>query len=393
MAASPDPIARLDMSRTRQPIGQARHAPGAVYSSAEMLAREKRNIFEKDWLFVAREEELPNPGDYRAIDVLGEPVLVVRDTDGELRAFLNMCLHRGVQVATGAGNARRFTCPYHAWTYDTSGRLIGAAYMDDIACFNKAEARLKSVALKRWMGNVMICLDANPPPFDDFIKPFVPAAQFAHLDECAVIGSGVMQLQCNWKFAVENVMDIYHVGVVHRSSIGRTFSVDRGKGGAEDQDSSEMTALKLDDRGGMALRYHQQAATRDGNSLFGKLPWLTAEDEKKGTSGMFYLPPNFLLFAAPDVIRMLIPWPTSESTTDLHMRMLQPRERLNDPQLAEKSKIYMDYSRSVLSEDAGILQMLQKASATKRYEPGCISRLEAAVHHTVNHLVARSLAD
>jgi choline monooxygenase len=370
-------VAGINLDETLRDVSSARHAPGLVYCSADMLALEKRNIFERDWLFVAREEELPNPGDYLTLDILGEPIIVSRDQSGKLSAFANSCLHRGVAVAQGKGNAARFTCPYHAWTYDTSGKLIGAPMMDEVACFNKATARLKPLGLRVWKGNVMVTLNPKPVDFDSFIAPFEPAAEFSHIEDCVLATSFVVPLPCNWKFAVENVMDIYHVGVVHVKSIGQTMRMSDG--------------IRLQENGGMSLRYSQASASGSQEPPFDRLPWFTDEDEELGTSAMFYLPPNFQIFAAPDIIRTLTPWPTSPTTCDLIVRLLVPKERANDLQLTEKIQVYADRSLAVLSEDMTIVGSLQHAAESNIYEPGAACKLEVAVLHAINHLVSRSL--
>src|SRR5262249_12042695 len=101
------------LEETRRPVNSARHVPGFVYTSPEIFALKKEKIFLKDWLCVGRTEEIENPGDYLTLHVLDEPVLLTRGADGTVNAFSNICLHRGVEVATGTGNRRTFTCPFH----------------------------------------------------------------------------------------------------------------------------------------------------------------------------------------------------------------------------------------------------------------------------------------
>jgi Rieske 2Fe-2S family protein len=373
-------VAGINLDETLRDVSSARHAPGLVYCSADMLALEKRNIFERDWLFVAREEELPNPGDYLTLDILGEPIIVSRDQSGKLSAFANSCLHRGVAVAQGKGNAARFTCPYHAWTYDTSGKLIGAPMMDEVACFNKATARLKPLGLRVWKGNVMVTLNPKPVDFDSFIAPFEPAAEFSRPELCSIAHTMMIKFPCNWKMCVENVLDLYHVGTVHGASLGRAFNLDWGGSG-----------LRLAERGSVLVQFNQGYPTHDGESRFGRLPWLTPEIEQLGVAGQFYLEPNFLISAAPDMLRLLSFWPTSPSTTDLMIRMLIPTERTADPELAEKIKVYSDYAASVFAEDTGIMGSLQKAAASGLYEPGSFARMESPVHHVMSYLLSRGL--
>jgi phenylpropionate dioxygenase-like ring-hydroxylating dioxygenase large terminal subunit len=103
-----------------------RHAPGLIYTSEEIFQQEKDQIFMKDWLLVGREEELERAGDYMAMEIMGERIFICRDQSGHLKALSNICLHRGVELVRGSGNKRVFSCPFHGWTYDLHGKLIGA---------------------------------------------------------------------------------------------------------------------------------------------------------------------------------------------------------------------------------------------------------------------------
>ena len=113
----------------RRPLDEASLAPGFLYRATVVYAREVERLFMKNWLFVGREEELARPGDYLTHRIAGEPIVVARAAEGTLHAYYNMCVHRGVEVAQGCGNAKVFKCPYHGWTYDLAGRLTGAGYM------------------------------------------------------------------------------------------------------------------------------------------------------------------------------------------------------------------------------------------------------------------------
>lgn len=135
----------VEIAKARQPLTRATHLPSYIYTSEEIFELEKEKIFAKDWLAVARVEEIEQPGDYMTFDIVGEPIIVSRNNEGTVRAYYNICAHRGVEVAAGNGNLRNFQCPYHAWTYDLDGRLLGAAYMDDVEDFDFDEYRLRPV--------------------------------------------------------------------------------------------------------------------------------------------------------------------------------------------------------------------------------------------------------
>jgi Rieske 2Fe-2S family protein len=137
---------------TRAPVTRARHAPGYVYASPEVFELEKEHIFLKDWLCMGRSEELPGIGDYATFRVLDEPIVIARGEDGALHAYSNICRHRGAEVASGAGNTRQFSCPYHGWSYDLAGRLTGAHYMAEAKDFDPAQCRLRPLKIGEWAG-------------------------------------------------------------------------------------------------------------------------------------------------------------------------------------------------------------------------------------------------
>ena len=134
------------------PTDRSRHVPGYIYSSPRIYELEKRNVFMKDWLCVARVEEVANPGDYMTFHIVDEPIIVSRDARGELHAFANMCRHRGVEVATGNGNTSEFSCPYHGWLYDLTGKLVGAPYMKEAEGFDPRDCALRPLRADVWAG-------------------------------------------------------------------------------------------------------------------------------------------------------------------------------------------------------------------------------------------------
>src|SRR5215212_4021720 len=142
---APDSIEEL--KPTRASLKEARHPPAYYYTSPEIFELEKRKLFYKDWLIVGREEEWPNPGDYRAFELVDEPVVVCRNQAGELKAFANVCRHRGVAVAVGAGNAKEFLCPYHAWVYDLDGALVSPSRPRGIRIQSEETRRLPPIRL------------------------------------------------------------------------------------------------------------------------------------------------------------------------------------------------------------------------------------------------------
>ena len=123
-----EPVSEL-IESVSQPFDRARSMPPGVYRSPEFLERELCDIFAREWICVGRASALPNPGDYLTYELAGQPIFVIRDRDGRLRAMSNVCLHRMSTLLEGAGNRRVIVCPYHAWSYNLDGTLRGAPAM------------------------------------------------------------------------------------------------------------------------------------------------------------------------------------------------------------------------------------------------------------------------
>jgi len=374
------PVIGAGLDRLRAPIGRAWHAPGYVYSSPEMLAREKENLFMKDWLFVAREEELEKPGDFMTLRILDEPVLLTRAADGTLNAFANVCLHRGVEVASGQGHTKEFMCPYHGWLYGLDGRLVGAPYMKEAEGFDPKSCRLPQLKIDSWAGNVFISFDPNAPPLGQFLETFVADVGFLKPEKCRLANKIALELPCNWKFAVENLMDFYHVGVLHGNSFGAFFSWREEN-------------VKLHDKGGVFIKYTSAAPTPEGKTLFRLLPWFEAIGEGHRHGSMAYCAPNLHLFGRPDVVRPIAIWPTGPDSCRMMIYHLFPTEWHTEPYFKEKCKVYRDYQIKVLEEDRSMLVSMQSAMTSRTYRPGPLSHLEAAIHNTVNYLVEKAVGD
>lgn len=156
------PVAEL-LEAARRPMEDAKAMPPSVYTSPDFLRMELESIFGKEWICVGRASGLANPGDYTTFDLAGQPVVVLRDREGMLRAFSNVCLHRMSTIVEGSGNKRVLVCPYHAWTYGLDGKLRGAPYMAETTGFCKENYALPTIRCEEWLGWIYITLDKDRP--------------------------------------------------------------------------------------------------------------------------------------------------------------------------------------------------------------------------------------
>ena len=358
----------------RAALEKASHAPGAIYASPEIFRREVAEYFMRDWLYIGRVEELPHPGDYIALRIVEQPILIARDKDGELHACYNMCVHRGVEVAYGSGNTRSFKCPYHGWVYDHAGRLTGAAYMRESEGFDVSACRMKPVSLDVWRGNIFICLDTDARPLSEFIADFEQDFACLGMEKCRLGNKITIEVDCNWKFVHENLMDFYHVGVLHAKTFGAKF--------AWTPDN-----VKLRPNSGLSIFYDAGPPTPGAEPLLGKMPWL--EDKPVSFACTGFMAPNFTIFGRIDCVRPMIAWPLSESRTQLVIYHLFPESFFDRPDMEEKLEVYRDYQVTVLEEDRTMIESMQKAMSSPHYRPGRMSIMEKPLHNFLKGYLER----
>jgi Rieske 2Fe-2S family protein len=198
--------------------------PGAFYIDEAVFEAEQRAIFSSLWVCTARTSDLAAPGSFQTFDVGGESVIVNRDQDGRLHAFLNVCRHRGSRIcADAAGRVRRtFQCPYHAWSYTLEGRLAGAPNMASMPDLDPTEFSLIKVCLREWLGYAWICMAPQPPSFEESVKRQVTErfGEAETIDRYTLDGLAVgrrieYDVKANWKLIVENFMECYHCSTLH----------------------------------------------------------------------------------------------------------------------------------------------------------------------------------
>jgi len=201
-------------------LSGSHHAlPSVAYASDEMMALERECIFGRGWVVVAHVSELENAGDYTTFDLAGHPVVAVRGRDGVLRAFSNVCVHRSSVVAQGKGTCTVFRCPYHAWTYDLTGKLMGAPYMEKDAIKGLG---LKVLRLETWHGFVFVNLDDEAGALADDLANLDERAAAYRMADLQVVRTQDIEIACNWKILVENFCESYHVFCVHKETLEDT---------------------------------------------------------------------------------------------------------------------------------------------------------------------------
>ena len=212
------------MTSTQLPESLISTLPGRYYTDPQVFALEQAKIFEDMWFCAVRGSDIAKPGDYRTVQVGTESLIISRSRRGEVRAFFNVCRHRGAQICTDeAGSVKRaFQCPYHAWTYDLDGHLIAAPNLTRMPDVDRVGYGLRQVQVREWLGYVWVCLADEPPSFESTVLQEIVdrLGEVENLDhyDLASLAVGrriVYDVAANWKLIVENFMECYPCATIH----------------------------------------------------------------------------------------------------------------------------------------------------------------------------------
>jgi carnitine monooxygenase subunit len=192
--------------------------PFAWYSDEETLRRERSRIFARTWQYAGRAGQVAEPGSFLATDAGGIPIVVTRDATGELRAFLNVCRHRGAVLLEGCGRRNTIQCHYHAWTYDLDGSLRNAPRSDREPAFDRADWSLLPASVGTWGPFLFVNPDPEAVALEDWLGELPSIlARDIDIDELVFHSRVEFSLEANWKIVAENFLECYHCPTAHPS--------------------------------------------------------------------------------------------------------------------------------------------------------------------------------
>lgn len=360
----------------RLPPLEATTLPAWCYTARQFYEREVERIFGTAWNFLAREDEIPNPGDYMTFELCGEPILVLRDKVGTLRAFANTCRHRGTKLLEGTGNCRVISCPYHGWAYALSGELIGAPGMEQTLAFDKNDYGLVLLRLESWAGFLFVNLDRKAGPLKEYLGDLPDRLASHDAADMVCVRRRNYDVACNWKIYIENAMEEYHTPTVHRLSIGKQVTEsERGRG---EWQGMHMPATKT-----IAL------LAEDLASAFPPIPTLDAK-AAQGTYFIMIYPCTFLA-ATQDCLWWLQEFPQGPDRTKVAIGSCFPRATVARSDFTEKvEKYYRRWDKS-LPEDNAISERQQAGVHSSFCSPGRLSFHEPIVRDIANWVLDRVL--
>ncbi len=349
--------------------------PKASYVGDDVFAEECEQVFLTDWFCAGREEAIPEIGDYLTVEVGGESVLVVRDRDGGLGAFYNLCRHRGTrlvparpcQPSPSAGPSGSFhaaiRCPYHAWTYALDGTLRAAPFLPEARRHGETLS-LHGAEVATWGGFVFVRLEPGPggeegPPLEAAVSGVAHRLANYPLEELRTGARLVYEVAANWKVVLENYNECYHCGPVHPELCELVPAFRRGGDG-------------LDWEAGIPHREGSYTFSTTGTTTRRPLPGLS-EEERRRHKGELVLP-NLMVSLSADHVAAFTVWPRAAGRTSISCDFLfHPSEMEQDSFDPSDAVEFWDV---VNRQDWAICEQVQDGMSSRRFSVGYLAPME-----------------
>ncbi len=343
----------------------ARTLPGEYYTSAEIFAEEAERLFAREWICVGRTDRLAEPGNFFVRTIAGESLIFLRDRGGTLRAFFNLCRHRGTRLCSQESGqfSETIQCQYHAWTYATDGRLIGAPHMNEVAGFDKLDYPLHQAALAEWEGFLFVNLARDPQPFETTHAPLIGRFSRFGLPSLKAGHRVSYDVPANWKLIFQNYNECLHCPVIHPELSARMPY----QSGANDLTEGPFIG------GYMVISEPAMSVTMSGAACGLLLAEFPAEAGRRAYYYSFQ--PNMLLSIQPDYVNYYTLWPVSPSRTVVDSEWLFNPASFGRGDFNPQDAI--DFWDVTNRQDWRITGESQLGIASRRYSPGPYSARES----------------
>jgi Rieske 2Fe-2S family protein len=379
--AVPVPLPADEVAQSVQPFGRARMLPRAAYLDEAVLQWEREHLFDGGWVCAARGSDVAEPRSQLAVRIGTTGVVLVRDAQGTLRAFANICRHRGHELLACGARAVRNTlvCPYHAWAYDLDGAVRNVPHAGDMPNLVVDDLRLLPVAVAEWGGWVFVNVDGRAASFDEHLGGFAALTANWQCERLVVGATSTYELQANWKVPIENYHECYHCPLIH-PELCRVTVPDSGDN-VDDVPGAFVG-------GAMVLSAHASTMSFDGESPAVPLPGLDAAQRRRVLYVNIF--PNLLIALHPDYVLTHRVVPVTARTSTIECQWLFDPETVAgdgfDPAYA------VDFWDVVNRQDWAAVESVQRGIASSRFVPGVFVEREDAVYHFVT-MVASAYLD
>jgi len=341
--------------------------PGWLYFDPEFFEAEKSAFLRATPQVVCHEKEIPQPGEWRTLEYLGESIIVIRGDDGEVRAFSNVCRHRGSRLVDGSGGCSKvLTCPYHAWSYSRDGRLVGIPHRHEYPGLQPDQMGLVPVALENWRGFLFVTLEPGAPSVAAMMAPYENEVAPYRFEELEAIGRVTLRPRpLNWKTIAANYSDHLHIPVGH-PGLTRLFARNYKIEAQEHVDRME---------GDLVEKTSENWSERAYQHLLPKADHLPATHQRKW---LYYkLFPNVAFDIYPDQVDFMQFLPVSPTETVIR----EISYALPDERREMKAARYLNWriNRKVNAEDTELITRVQLGMQSPTYVAGPLGTSEVCL--------------
>lgn len=374
-------------AETRKSVESATTLIPEAYSSPEFFALEQKQVFARNWVCAGPASRVQNPGDFVVAEVGGQSLIVARGDDGELRAFYNVCRHRGTRLCAADGAVKKhFVCPYHGWGYNLRGECVGTPLFDKganrraiemhdmshLKSFDKKDFGLIPARAEQWGMLIFVCLDETAPPLLEVVGDLPERLKNYRMEEWRELGEREYDIQCNWKLLFENAVEYYHLPWVHPRLAKTSRVADHHRWQGD----------------GMYCGICTSPVTATDDSGWLSMPNLSGLTKTENISGYFFgLFPNVIIFIMPSHAFVISARPVSAERTVEKAWLIAHPECAGDMSAAAVGEV-MEFWNEVNLEDVGICEKVQQGISQPAYPGGRMCyHFEEPVHRFQNMLI------
>jgi phenylpropionate dioxygenase-like ring-hydroxylating dioxygenase large terminal subunit len=374
------------------PLSRARTLPAQAYTSEAFFEWEVSHLLRSGWQCVAHVSQIPNAGDFLNLDLLGEPLIVVRGKDQAVRVLSRVCPHRSMDImpegfgygghgpaeaqpgAAGCGHTRIFLCPYHAWTFELDGQLKACPEMQRAECFTRDDFALKPFRSEIWQGFIFVALEGNPPPLAAGLTELAADIANFKLAELKLVVAREWDCPFNWKVLVENFMESYHhLGIHHKTLQPMMPARDTWT----EQERRHYVRAHLPYKDSVREDYLAFETRGDFSENLPPVPGAT--DQQKSEWGLFLIHPTCLLATAPDRLIWYRLQPLGPNRLKLLTTTLVPADVMERENFAHLQQKATESLVQFHLEDMEVCTAVQRGLYSTGWQPGRLSHLEMPV--------------
>ena len=374
----------------KNPIKEAHGLPNECYTSTEYLEYEKEKIFKDKWTVIGVGSSVPNHGDAKPYNLLGIPLIILRNKDKKIRVFHNVCSHRGFKLLDESCSLKNtLRCPYHSWSYGFDGKLvstphIGGLNIHESEKFDKSKSNLSEVRSKVWMDIIFVNINHNEIEFSEYIKPLEDRwSKFMSIEDQNLLvhsndhGYFNLEVKSNWKFAIENYCESYHLPTIH-PELNKVSNI---------SDHYHIQGLPNRFAGQGSDKYIQPIKR---NKIFNTFPnWPKDLNMKAEYIALF---PNVMIGLHVDHFYTFWLEPISVNKTKEHLEIYYiGEESANSKKLKSMRKDNAKFWKKVMTEDIKAIEGMQEGRSSPAYNGGNFSPVMDNPTHNFHKWVARNL--